>query len=117
MVDQVHTGTERWADETAASAIGDRELTARAVARAALASHRHGQRPRPAVSAVSGSAAETQLALRINRLLDPPPGAARRVVAGALAVLALCTVSTGMAALAGHQQVEHIEVTVLHDRR
>jgi Zn-dependent protease with chaperone function len=113
LVDLVQTATERWADEEAAAAIGDRELAARAVARAALASHRHGHRRSPAVSAVEGSASESQLALRINRLMGPPPSAARRVVAGVLLLLALCATTGAMAAVVGHQQVEHIETTVL----
>ncbi len=116
-VDLVDTGTERWADEAAAAATGDRELAARAVARAALAAHRHGRRPPVAVSSVAGSAAESQLAFRINRLLCPPPSAARRVVAGALLILAVCAGTGGMAAAVGHEQVEHIEMTVLDAHR
>ena len=37
----VSSNTERWADESAAEEVGDRQLAARAVARAALASHAH----------------------------------------------------------------------------
>ena len=117
LVDLVHTGTERWADEAAAAAIGDRALAARAVARAALASHRHGRSHMPAVSAVYGSATESQLAFRINRLMGPPPSGARRAVSGVLLVLVMCAATSGMAAVAGHQQVEHIEVAVLDAHR
>ena len=43
----VARGTERWADEVAAEEVGDRTVAAQAVARAALASHRHGGHSRP----------------------------------------------------------------------
>ena len=117
LVDLVHTATERWADEDAAAAIGDREVAARAVARAALARHRYGTRPPAAVSSVSGSATASQLAERIHWLMEPPPKAARRVVAGALLILTMCAVTSGMTAIVGHKQVEHIETTVLDAHR
>jgi hypothetical protein len=113
LIDLVDTATERWADEEAALAVGDRELAARAVARAALAAHRHRRPPVSTVSGVQGSHVESQLAARISRLLSPPPTPAKRVVAGVLAALAICAATGGMAAIAGHQQVERIETTVL----
>ncbi|MEV6208753.1 M56 family metallopeptidase [Kitasatospora sp. NPDC051914] len=58
-------GTERWADEEAAGAVGDRLATARAVARAALVTHR---------AAVPGLAA----------FADPSPGPVPRRVAALL---------------------------------
>ncbi|MCZ0993311.1 hypothetical protein O1L44_09595 [Streptomyces noursei] len=39
---------ERWADESAAARVGDRQVTARAIGRAALAARTHAAAPRPA---------------------------------------------------------------------
>jgi Zn-dependent protease with chaperone function len=112
----VSAATERWADEDAAAAVGDRELAARAVARAALATHHHRPRLSPAVSAVQGVASESELATRINRLMAPPPSPARRVVAAVLIALSVCAATGGMATIVGHQQVERIETTALAGR-
>ncbi|WP_433291838.1 M56 family metallopeptidase [Actinoplanes sp. CA-030573] len=62
---------ERWADEEAASGVGDRDLVARAVARAALATA--GYPARSAALGVHGGA----IARRVRALQRPQPGAAR----------------------------------------
>ncbi|WP_030443257.1 M48 family metalloprotease [Actinoplanes subtropicus] len=62
---------ERWADEEAASGMGDRELVARAVARAALATAGH-RAPAPALGVHGGV-----IVRRVRALQGPPPGAAR----------------------------------------
>ncbi|GAA2752808.1 M48 family metalloprotease [Kitasatospora cinereorecta] len=58
--------TERWADEEAAGAVGDRRLTARAVARAALIS-------RPAPAGLAAFAAPGPVPRRVAALLGPVP--------------------------------------------
>ncbi|WP_254813100.1 M56 family metallopeptidase [Streptomyces cavourensis] len=60
--------TERWADEEAARATGDRRLTARAVGKAALIS-----RPDPRAAAVAGFAAAGPVPRRVAALLGPVP--------------------------------------------
>jgi Zn-dependent protease with chaperone function len=59
---------ERWADEDAARAVGDRRLAARALARAALAA-----RERPAAEVLVAGFAERGVGARVHALLDDPP--------------------------------------------
>jgi Zn-dependent protease with chaperone function len=62
--------TERWADEEAARAVGDRRVTARAVARAALVAHH-------AAPGLAAFAAPGPVPRRVAALLGPvPPGRA-----------------------------------------
>ena len=62
---------ERWADEEAATGVGDRDLVARAVARAALATANH---PMPAAAlGVHGGV----IVRRVRALQGPPPVTAR----------------------------------------
>ncbi|MGA4544236.1 M56 family metallopeptidase [Uniformispora flossi] len=63
---------ERWADEEAAAAVGDRTVTARAVGKAALASAKSGH---PA-SALPAFAAPGPVPRRVAALLAPPPTSA-----------------------------------------
>ncbi|HEX6447429.1 MAG TPA: M48 family metalloprotease [Streptosporangiales bacterium] len=74
--------TERWADEVASDAVGDRRLAARAVARAALATSR-GRRPLPATAIGEGDVPD-----RVRSLLAPRP----RLGAGLAATLAAALV-------------------------
>ncbi|MET8556071.1 M56 family metallopeptidase [Streptomyces sp. NPDC004959] len=62
-------GAERWADEEAARAVGDRRVTARAVGRAALSSSGFGTDLLPAF------AAPGPVPRRVAALLAPPPPA------------------------------------------
>jgi Peptidase family M48 len=76
---RVGESAERWADEDAAVAVGDRRVVARALARTAL----NGSSPRPsgAVSANGGP-----MVMRVRAMLDPPPSR-RLLPASALVVL------------------------------
>jgi Zn-dependent protease with chaperone function len=76
---RVAEAAERWADEDAAEAVGDRRVVARALARTAL----HGSAPRPsgAVSVAGGP-----MVVRVRAMLDPPPSR-RLLPATALVVL------------------------------
>lgn len=78
---QVRFATERWADEDAASEVGDRRLVASAIARAALASN--GFSPANGLLALTSQG----VAARVDALLvEPPsPSAFRHVVAFGLA--------------------------------
>jgi beta-lactamase regulating signal transducer with metallopeptidase domain len=62
----IQSAIERWADEDAAAEVGDRQLAARALARAALA--RSGHPPLRHVLA----AADDRIAARVQLLLAPP---------------------------------------------
>ncbi len=84
----VGCAVERWADEAAADAVGDRSVVARAVARASLAAHRAGSGP-----VVTGG---TRLALRMadavalvrtRAMLGPAPRPRRALAATVLALI------------------------------
>ncbi len=86
-VDVVREAVERWADETAATHVGDRRAVAQALAQAALARTTSQQRDNAAAGAVlqlDGS----PIAARARAMLLPAPRP-RRLLAAALAVLAL----------------------------
>ncbi|MFJ1708010.1 M48 family metalloprotease [Kitasatospora sp. NPDC088346] len=98
---------ERWADESAAEAVGDRRLAATALARAALAGASAGRAARgPLLSVSTGPVPQ-----RVQALLGPLPTrpaapSAQAAVAGlGLAVLA-CTVSAAAVAYGLHEYVE-----------
>jgi hypothetical protein len=77
--------TERWADEEAATAVGDRVATARVIGTVALA---HG--PRPAARMGIGTARPGPVPRRVAALLRPPPRPGVGLVAAALGLL-LCS--------------------------
>ncbi|MDN3355035.1 M56 family metallopeptidase [Actinomadura sp. DC4] len=80
--------TERWADERAAAAVGDRVMTARVIGAMALA---YG--PRAAGRMGIGAARPGPVPRRVAALLRPPPRRGLGLVAAALALL-LCTAYT-----------------------
>ncbi|MFF5295855.1 M56 family metallopeptidase [Paractinoplanes globisporus] len=75
---------ERWADEEAATGVGDRDLVARAVARAALATAGHPA-PAPALGMHGGV-----IVRRVRALHSPPPASARWQLALLAGVTAVC---------------------------
>lgn len=81
---------ERWADEQAGSIVGDRQLVARAVARAALATKRA---PRAALAATGGPVPQ-----RVRALLAPPVPPRRNLVAAITTLMMLCCTSLALAA-------------------
>ncbi|WP_269857857.1 M56 family metallopeptidase [Streptomyces sp. RPT161] len=90
---------ERWADESAAAAVGDRRLTARAVGRAALAASDApaAQRPAAALAASAGPVPR-----RVAALLETAPRSrfnALRPAAAIAAVLVACVVASGVSTL------------------
>lgn len=77
--------TERWADEHAATAVGDRVATARVIGTVALA-----HRPRPAARMGIGGTRPGPVPRRVAALLRPPPRPGLGIVAAALSLL-LCS--------------------------
>jgi hypothetical protein len=97
----VRVAVERWADEDAATVVGDRRLAARALARAALA--RSG--PITAASTAGREPASGRLSLRmgdsavvgrVRALLAPAPSKGRTVETLALASLLLAVVAVNV---------------------
>ncbi len=82
---------ERWADEEAATVVGDRALTARAVARAALATV--GRGPKAALGIHSSTVVPRVQAL-LAPLPQPTPGRLFALVVLALGCLCAATVAT-----------------------
>jgi Peptidase family M48 len=80
---------ERWADEDAARTVGDRDLTARTVAHAALAT----AGTRSAVLGMNGSAA----LLRVRALGEPAPTPRRRRLMGLAVIGAGCIATAAIA--------------------
>ncbi|MGG2458830.1 M56 family metallopeptidase [Streptomyces sp. RGM 3693] len=106
---------ERWADESAASRVGDRQVTARAIGRAALAARAHTAavpRPSTALAATSGPVPRRVAALLTpDRPADRPRGRVlpdgRRLIAAALlACVAFSAAGAVDAAADLHQTVE-----------
>ncbi|GAA3066235.1 hypothetical protein GCM10020254_07210 [Streptomyces goshikiensis] len=106
---------ERSADESAAAAVGDRGLTARAIARAALAARAASAaatpRPGPALAATAGPVPK-----RVAALLgvpDPGPGRSMRTLvrrAAALALLSCVVLSAGASLHAADELHDGIEI-------
>jgi hypothetical protein len=98
--DAVGYSVERWADERAATATGDRALTARAIARAALAAAASPRRrPEPALGVAAvpdGLRGAGVMPRRVAALLRPPPRRARLAL---LAVAAALVLACGLAVL------------------
>ncbi|NEA66616.1 M56 family metallopeptidase [Streptomyces sp. SID12488] len=103
--DTIRLAAERAADETAATAVGDRRLIATAIARAALAGHASPSiRPDFAPAATTGPVPQ-----RVAALLAPSPACSRATRPAALLLVA-CTVLSVAAGTVGvvdfHHEVE-----------
>ncbi|WP_073949166.1 M48 family metalloprotease [Streptomyces kebangsaanensis] len=85
----IRLAAERAADEAAAAAVGDRRLTARAIARAALA----GQEARSARPGLAPAAASGPVPHRVRALLAAPHVTRRAATCAAALLLACATVS------------------------
>ncbi|MFI9306032.1 M48 family metalloprotease [Streptomyces triculaminicus] len=104
--DAIRYAAERAADEAAAAAVGDRRLTARAIARAALASGTH----RPERPAVAPAATSGPVPRRVAALLADPAPRHRRTAPWVAALLAACAIASVSASATGvidfHHKVE-----------
>ncbi|MFI0809130.1 M48 family metalloprotease [Streptomyces echinatus] len=110
--DTVRLAAERAADEAAAASVGDRRLTARAIARAALAGRAaRTERPGFAPGVATGPVPQ-----RVQALLAAPraPRAGRAVAA----LLAACAALSCVASVTGTADVHHrVEVAQGEERR
>ncbi|MER5946259.1 M56 family metallopeptidase [Streptomyces sp. NPDC001904] len=102
---------ERWADEAAAEAVGDRRTAAAAIARAALARSSHDVTGYPLLSAARGPVPR-----RVEALLAPAPsaptGRTRRTGAALATALALTVLGTVALAYGLHEYVEYAATAV-----
>jgi len=95
--------TERWADEDAAAAVGDRRLVARALCRAALAQDAY---PLPAMSL-----AGLGVVARVDALLAGTPSRTRLAHAGLCGAAATTVLAAG---LVSSVQVHHLATLAAH---
>lgn len=112
--DVIGLAAERAADETAAAAVGDRRVTAHAIARAALASHAaETSRPANTPAATSGPVPQ-----RVTALLHPAAPGTPRAMPWIAALLAACALlscaSAATGALDVHQEIEVAQGEAAH---
>jgi hypothetical protein len=98
--ERLRLATERWADEDAAEAVGDRALVARTIAKVALA---RPPGPRPAAFAESG------VVRRVEALMGTPP--AKNMVAGPLLCMGNGVVTGSLTAAT--LQLDHVLASFL----
>src|SRR5690606_21997816 len=99
--ERLRLAVERWADEDAAEAVGDRALVARTIAKAALA---HPPAPGPA-----GAFADSGVVQRVEALLGAPPG--RNTVPGPPLCMGDGFVTSSLASVTLH--LDHAAACVL----
>ncbi|MCX5210056.1 M48 family metalloprotease [Kitasatospora sp. NBC_00240] len=100
---------ERWADEEAAAAVGNRRLAAAAVARAALASAASDRHP-SLLPAIGTGPVPRRVGALLGAPPAPPRGRALRTTAAALlAVVALSLTLSAGSAYGLHEYIEHVE--------
>ncbi|HLV74315.1 peptidase M48-like protein [Actinomadura hallensis] len=99
--ERLRLAVERWADEDAAEAVGDRALVARTIAKAALA---HPPAPGPA-----GAFADSGVVQRVEALLGAPPG--RNTVTGPLLCMGNGFVTSSLTSVTLH--LDHAAACVL----
>jgi len=107
---EVGYAVERWADERAAAETGDRALTARAIARAALATSARPPARTPLAPALGIARGAGPVPRRVAAMLAPPPGRSPLLLS---ATVLLVAASAGAALLAGldlHQLIELAQV-------
>lgn len=118
----VNYSTERWADERAAAATGDRGVAARAIGKAALAGHASSVRVKRTssrnVSALLNFGGPGPVPRRVQALLAPPPRrkAGRLAVASAAALVLLSIAAVRGEALDLHSLVENAQASAGHHR-
>jgi Zn-dependent protease with chaperone function len=103
MTRRLRFATERWADEDAASVVGDRQVVARAIIRIALAR----QQPEPAGTFAIAGVGVTE---RVEALLAGPPGS---TVTTRITLLA-ASVAMLSATLASTVQLQHVLALAHH---
>lgn len=108
----VSAAVERWADEDAATEVGDRRLAARALAMASLLRHRSptSSRSRPAAAL---AAVTSGVVLRTQALLGPAPRPRRALVATTTALVMCAALAAALTAYDTEHQFE-LARQVLH---
>jgi len=112
LVPAIGYSLERWSDEQAASAVGDRELAARAIARAALAvAAAPPGRGAPgsalgAVASPAGLRGAGEVPRRVAALLRPAPPPRWLLLSAGVLLVAACGLSVMAAALSLHGLIE-----------
>ncbi|MZD05246.1 hypothetical protein GTW43_09150 [Streptomyces sp. SID5785] len=107
---------ERWADERAVAATGDRTRVARAVGKAALAARPAAGRPLGAALGILGLARLTgrtgagPVPRRVAALLAPPLGRHPLLAAATTALLAVAALSSAEAARDLHRLLESVGI-------
>jgi hypothetical protein len=118
--DAVGYCVERWADERAAAATGDRALAARAIARAALAAAATPRRrPEPSLGVAAvpdGMRSAGVMPRRVAALLRPPPRARLVLLAAAVALVTVCGLAVLEAGLDLHALIELAQGPVIGPR-
>jgi Zn-dependent protease with chaperone function len=104
IAEAVADAVERWADEDAATEVGDRLLAARALTRAGLARVRH----RPSGGAAL-AVADSQVVQRVRSLMSPPLRTRPLVLVSVAAVAAAAAAAAAVATLRLHDLVEIAE--------
>jgi Zn-dependent protease with chaperone function len=99
---------ERWADEDAAVVLGDRQLVARTIARAALL--RHDAR----VDALLPAATGADVPQRVRALLGPPPRRRPLALVALAVLLAAGTLATVAVERSGDQLFDHALLRPVH---
>jgi Zn-dependent protease with chaperone function len=101
---------ERWADEDAATILGDRQVVARTIARAALLRHdAHGM-----TDALLPAATGADVPLRVRALLAPPPRRRPLAFAALAVLLAAGTLATIAVGRSGDQLFDHAMLRPVH---
>ncbi|MET8859383.1 M56 family metallopeptidase [Streptomyces sp. NPDC004579] len=108
---------ERWADEAAAAAVGNRKLAAAAIARAALVGSRNRDTSggHPLLSVTSGPVPRRVEALLLPEPVGPRGGSRRAGVLGLAAIIAVSAPAALTPAYGLHEYVEYAAAAVRGD--
>jgi Peptidase family M48 len=108
---QVRLAVELWADQVAASEVGDSRVVAQALARASLAASRPGPRTALAIG-------QTHIRARVSALTGQPPRRYRWAAAAALTLILASSAAAAVLAWDTHQQIEiaQLDYTRSHSR-
>jgi beta-lactamase regulating signal transducer with metallopeptidase domain len=101
---------ERWADEDAAVVLGDRQLVARTIARAALLRHD----ARGSADALLPAATGADVPQRVRALLGPPPRRRPLALVALAVLLAAGTLATVAVERSGDQLFDHALLRPAH---
>lgn len=111
LVPAVGYATERWADEAAAGAVGDRAVVARALARTGLRAARSGRSAQVPGGAVHATAGGSVLVRRVEALLAPAPRSRPLLVVAVAVVLAVTVAASVETQRDAEQMFEHASPT------